>query len=734
MKPLLAKSIDQGNLTLFDHTLHVTQAIEHMSFHLSPIHGFDVSLAKKGAILHDLGKSHPFFQKVVSDQLTEADLAENTACPHRHEISSILFLPLFPKEEWDVLIEMVIGHHKSVQHDRRERGLLDLVEKIIGGEETVFNRHAQEWETWMPNALLVAKAFDLKTNPISIEEAREAFNYTLNYCENLQTGWSRWRGLLMGADHFASDRMHQTMNAVSRFYEQPDLSYYENRKHNLYPLSLLSASSHKPHTLVIAPTGAGKTDYLLRRCQGRLFYTLPFQASINAMFDRIRHDLPETDIRRVHAASRITVNKDNTLEETHLQRHPGASIKVMTPHQLACLIFGMNGYEAVALDVAEKDVILDEVHVYREESQAMVLEIIKTLKALGCRIHVGTATIPTLLKNHIIDLLGGHEHVLEVTLPDHVLAQFNRHQVYKIATQEQVYDIVEEAVANKERLLIVQNKVLDAQFWFTELKSKYPDIPSMLIHSRFRRKDRAKLEDDIQEFNKTHGPCIVCATQVVEVSLDISFDRMITACAPLDALIQRFGRVNRKRTEQSIGHYKPVHVIAPPEDPKSALPYQKDVLDRSFEALPDQGELLKETELQSLIDRVYPNETFNLVSIDGHLIFQQDQWVIYNLCHHPRTVLMDVLEVESACVIRHKDVGSYRKPGNEFRQNFEIPVTWNSIRHLYGKMPALEGVPENPLKKIGHSPLVIPNDWYSKQVGLQLPKTDPTEPFNMRSI
>ncbi len=36
---------------------------------------------------------------------------------HRHEISSLAFLPCFQESEWDVLIDMVIGHHKSIEND-----------------------------------------------------------------------------------------------------------------------------------------------------------------------------------------------------------------------------------------------------------------------------------------------------------------------------------------------------------------------------------------------------------------------------------------------------------------------------------------------------------------------------------------------------------------------------------------------------------------------------------------
>jgi len=86
----------------------------------------------------------------------------------------------------------------------------------------------------------------------------------------------------------------------------------------------------------------------------------------------------------------------------------------------------------------------------------------------------------------------------------------------------------------------------------------------MLIHSRFKRGKRSQLESDLKNvYNESPEACLVVSTQVVEVSLDISFDMMITECAPIDALIQRFGRINRKRTQDTIGKFKPIYVITP---------------------------------------------------------------------------------------------------------------------------------------------------------------------------
>lgn len=698
---ILAKSVDNGGTTLLAHTQHVASAIEVFAekFRLN----FDKNLAIKAAALHDVGKAHPHFQNKINGVKYQSLKEQNEwDFAHRHELSSLCFLPVFPKENWNILIDLVVGHHKSIEDDKRLRGILDLEKN----DRKWQNNHLKNWEDWSPYGLEILKKFNIEVYPVSRQEAQNALEYVVQYCEEKRWGWSPLRGLLMSADHFASAFIEEAQEKFKSLFEVPDLSFYHSplRKSYLYPLSQIDTDDIRPHTLVVAPTGAGKTDFLLRRCRGRVFYTLPFQASINAMYERIKSTVPNKDVRVLHATSALLVK--NNREAQTLQSFGGASVKVLTPHQLASVIFGTAGFESIMLDLQGTDVILDEIHTYTDVSRAMVLEIVKTLLKLDCRIHIGTATMPSLLYNAVLNLLKEKGEVYEVKLEDEVLDGFDRHIVHKMESEEEIDAVLTKAFDQKEKVLVIFNTVKKAQSEFKRLtaKKEFQNIPAMLIHSRFRRGDRVALEERLKkEFNGDGSeqyadglnPCLVISTQVVEVSLDISFDRMITQAAPLDALIQRFGRINRKRTKDTIGKFKPVHVIKPSGN---ALPYKSETLKASFEQLMD-GELLKERSLQYKIDAVYP--TLDTREIDTHLIYYDGQYRIKELCNKPQATLIDALEIESATCILECDREKYLAAHWGDRIYMEIPVNFKTITKQRSQYVQLE---------VGAYPFVVPQE------------------------
>lgn len=695
--------------SLYDHLCHVKVIAEK----IASTKGIDKALAAKGAILHDIGKAHPIFQKRLKSNYS---WSENEP-PFRHEIASLLFLSIFDKGIHCELIEMVVAHHKSVLNDPSGRGLLDLPQNF---DVDVFDLHSQDWESWSGDALNILSAFNIDTPAeISISQAKVNYEKVVGYVEsNINNyGYSKWKGLLVSSDHFASALVEKSAEQTKQLFKIPNLDFY-NRKGELYPLSLKSASSAKKHTIVVACTGAGKTDFLFRRCSGRVFYTLPFQASINAMYHRVKNDLkednPELDVRVLHASSSVTV-KNGSVEEKMKQSLIGSSIKVLTPHQLAGIIFGCKGFESIITDIEGCDVILDEIHTYTDVTRSIILKIVEVLNHLGCRLHIGTATMPTDLYNKIIDLLG-EEMVMQVKLTGEELDQFDRHKTHKLSSWNDAVEVIQSAVEENQKILLVCNRVKSAQDIYDFCVEIY-DVPILLIHSRFKRGDRNQKETLLlgfdskgnpnYQFNASTDACIVVATQVVEVSLDISFDLMVTETAPLDAMVQRFGRVNRKRMKETIGQLKPVFVIQPPDDSKEALPYNLEVLKRSYEILPN-GDTIRERDLQQMLDEVFPE--INVIDIETHSVFKSNGTCkLQYLTHRAKSYLLKLLEIDSVTCILNRDIEDYENANYDDRILLEIPVRYWQVKDF-------------PQSKYGTEPFIVPDHSYSSELGLEIEK------------
>ncbi|MDX9851939.1 MAG: CRISPR-associated helicase Cas3' [Anaerolineaceae bacterium] len=697
---ILAKGEDNGSVPLIQHLSEVAILAEKVACHL----GLNQSIAMRGAILHDIGKVSTVFQQTL-----EKNFLRPPGFLFRHELASLFFISLLGEHEKYPIVDMIVAHHKSIYKDPGGKGLLDLVENI----PDCFDRHIRGFDIWSKDALSILDHFGFDTKLISVDKAKENFFEVVDYCESKSYGYSLWKGVLIAADHLASAMSGYIKPLEQKLFIAPDLNYYHSRKSELYPLSLIRTNDKRKHTLVTAPTGAGKTDFLIRRCTGRVFYTLPYQASINAMFERIKEDLKNTnaDVRLLHAASSIKLD-NGTVEEKILQRHIGASVKILTPHQMASIVFGTKGFEALIADIKGCDIILDEIHTYSETTQAIVLKIVEILCNIGCRVHIGTATMPSVLYDRLIEILGGTGNIYEVKLPDEVLNTFNRHIIHKADSIESLRNVIEEAIQQNQKILLVVNQVKRAQSLFNDLSERYPNVKKMLVHSRFKRGMRSKLESDLRKiYNQTTEACLVVSTQVVEVSLDISFDMMVTECAPIDSLIQRFGRINRKRSKEAMGNYKPIYVLAPSIEKNDALPYGLEVLQRTYAALPDDN-LMKERETQLLIDTVYPSIEF--INIDLNAVFKDEKWMIKELWHYSKSAILETLDIESIACIDEADKSIYELSAYEDQVKLEIPVSYRSV--------AFRGLDKSAH---GSKPFIIPSKAYDKELGFLIDLAKP---------
>ena len=134
--------------------------------------------------------------------------------------------------------------------------------------------------------------------------------------------------------------------------------------------------------------------------------------------------------------------------------------------------------------------------------------------------------------------------------------QFTRHQLVLVEgelTSAEALKRIESDARLGKSVLVVCNLVQRAQKVYEELTArlKETEICVELLHGRFNMRDRSAKEAVIRDASGSTStrrrPVLLVATQVVEVSLDIDLDTIYTEPAPLEALIQRFGRINRRR-------------------------------------------------------------------------------------------------------------------------------------------------------------------------------------------
>lgn len=689
------KIIKRG-IDLFQHENSVCDSA--FSINLMGDYNLNFEIIRWFSIIHDLGKANPLF---LSNMLKITD-ARDIIC--RHEISSILFIDVVPSEIRDTVAMLVLSHHKSIS-ENDERSIRAIV-NIDGFEENWFSkrnktlwRHIEGIDVWGKNIITFLKEhYNIDASIPSEERIKEIlFKYATMRCEK---NYSEYRGLCMMADHIASAYEDDTERILilQNLFKKPDLSFYytENEK---YPLSLIKSDNTKKHTFCIAPCGSGKTNFILKRCQGRVFYMLPFQASINSMTKRIQHDIGDNYIVGVkHASYKALDFIDDTTK--NLSNLFGLPVKVMTPFQVMAINFRLKGYETIIMDMKGQDVIMDEIHTYSGKNMTCIIELIRVLKHIGCRIHICTATMPSVLKNEIMEILGDEETQM-VQLTPKQISSFNRH-IIRTKEDFQIEDAIKR-YENGEKVLIVHNQIKKAIETYTSIKNQNKNIKLLLLHSCFERGHRAILEKKLMEdFNRKNEPCIVVSTQVVEVSIDINFDVLYTDCADIMSLIQRFGRINRQR--QNIGIYKDVIIFKP--NMQDCLPYDSEVCKKTFIELQKMdGKVLDENDIQTIIDNVHPslnNPSFNLSSP-----FKDGEWKTEMYCHTVNENISSNLEFDGYTLVCEKHVCEYQM-NNDI--SYEIPVSSS-------KRKIIETLKEIP-SKTGKQVFIVQDTMYNDELGL----------------
>ena len=165
------------------------------------------------------------------------------------------------------------------------------------------------------------------------------------------------------------------------------------------------------------------------------------------------------------------------------------------------------------------------------------------------------------------------------------------------------WETVKKTLDNGGKVLWVCNTVADANSIYDEAEKFGSNIKRILFHSRFCYRHRVDHQNEIlAAFNEKEAPCLAVATQVCEMSLDISAHLLVTALPPFPALVQRMGRLNRRRENQE-GAYCLVYDY----DGMDGRPYRRADLKAAREAvekLSEKGGALSQRDLKNTLNEM----------------------------------------------------------------------------------------------------------------------------------
>ncbi len=575
-------------------------------------------LIRFSIIFHDIGKIHPEFQKIL--------LGKRAAWYHqRHELFSVPFIDKLLLDENDkLLLELVVaGHHKDF------KSLLDFIQGSYKNGSDLFSFSEDgklEWieelskldlefvRSFLNNYKIQIEPKPLTDSIIDLKKyLRDPANtYSSDFLKLL---------LLVGAlkqcDHSASAGIFKV-----NILEDNHFEFLYNTSWNPYHHQKI-ASNTLGNIVLTAPTGSGKTEaslmwlhkQLKETGQGRAFYILPFTASINAMYERLDKKMKGNNeiVGLVHGKlseyiesrfeeqdySSENENFKKELKENYRALVP--PLKVVTPFQLLKYIFGLKGFEKGLFEMGGGYFIFDEIHAYDPEVTAQILVLIEfAARYLNVNICLMTATLPSFLKKEFAKAIGDFN---EITADNVLYKSFVRHKV-KVEEgllSESIQDI-QKRLNHGDKVLVVCNTVKQAQFIYNKLNSMH----KVLLHSAFNGIDRNEKESDL----KSDGVKLLVGTQAIEVSLDIDYDVVFTELAPLDALLQRFGRVNRHRINGAYRSPCDCIVFSDRNDVDKYIYKNEDVINRTLEVLRKielcNDGIILEADLQKYIDQVYP--------------------------------------------------------------------------------------------------------------------------------
>jgi len=273
--------------------------------------------------------------------------------------------------------------------------------------------------------------------------------------------------------------------------------------------------------------------------------------------------------------------------------------------------------------------VLDEAHLIQDEAYVgprIIRRIVASLVCSGGVVVISSATLPDILRNQIKNEVNEwcrDRYTLVEEELDKAIESIKASR--EIGIEYYGNQSIEDAIKNnvkvvcEDRTLIIVNTIENAIRLYDELRSACGGSTNViLLHSLMRTREKSNKFDQIKNSTKVHGKYVVIGTQVLEVGLDFNFNKLYTELAPIDALIQRMGRICRDgQKDCKVYIYKP----------RSSLPYEDDLISATENALNNHLQrhgginLFNTGTIQALVNNVYNKNIIEKLETKGDELF-----------------------------------------------------------------------------------------------------------------
>lgn len=639
--------------------------------------------------LHDFGKAIAGFQAKWPDGRLAAEVAGLTFPAHSLQpsdhgaASAALLRPLLADKAGDpawcnAVLQAISAHHGYNLPPAQLRNARPRHEPAIWGtaRTELFDAY---WRTVAPAdkpacgelllpavqwlAGLTSTADWIGSNIEWFEPGERAdglanhFDQALNLAESaLDTiGWPHHHTLL--------NRDADTDTLLHRILARPDASIRARPLQSAADVLLRNAEG--PTLMIVeAPMGEGKTELAMLahlRLQAAnqhrgLYVALPTKATGNAMFSRtltfLRSftDHIRLDIQLAHGSAAFD---DQIAHLRGIHGDPGDNVgssawfsqrrrALISPYGVGTIdqalfaTLNIKHHFVRLWGLANRVVVLDEVHAYDTYTSGLIAALLRWLKALNCSVVLMSATLPGKRRQELLAAWDIEAHQFSQVDYPRVLVTYNdRIACHTVDSRPlppiQVSGIPEDlsnlAACALDQLAgggcgaIVVNTVDRAQRLFRLIQDEAPSGTRLLLyHARFPADERGEREREVLSCFG-HGAdrpacALLIATQVAEQSLDIDFDFLISDLAPIDLLLQRAGRLHRHERDRPAAHSVPRLMVSGllagrfPELKETAWEYVYDpyILARTWALIAEESVWTLPEDIDRLVQRVYDED------------------------------------------------------------------------------------------------------------------------------